>query len=410
MEIRPIFSALLRNKTGALLIAAQVALSLAIVANALYIIRDRLALAERPSGVADESNMFRIGLAPLKDSDSAEAKLDLQRRDADVLRAVPGVASVAWTNQSPLARSGWNMSLYLSPKQTEGTTNSALYFGPDSLVKTFGLKLIEGRDFTDDDVEVIDPDKSQNLGRSGIVTEALAKKLFPTGSAVGKTIYFGGNNDTEPFQIVGVVERLQTPWANSGERGELSTILAARRVEGYSMFTIRTQPGQRDRVMKEAEAAVLKAVPGQLMVENESMDKDRFDFYRNDRAVAWMLITVTVLLLLVTASGIVGMATLWVNQRRKQIGVRRALGARRFDVLRYFVTENVLITTGGIAAGLVLAVALNQLLVSQLELTKLPIGYLAVGAVVLWALGVLAVYGPAWRAASISPAIATRSA
>ncbi len=410
MEIRPIFSALLRNKTGALLIAAQVALSLAIVANALYIIRDRLALAERPSGVAEESNMFRIGLAPLKDSDSAEAKLDLQRRDADVLRAVPGVASVAWTNQSPLARSGWNMSLYLSPKQTEGTTNSALYFGPDSLVKTFGLKLIEGRDFTDDDVEVIDPDKSQNLGRSGIVTEALAKKLFPTGSAVGKTIYFGGNNDTEPFQIVGVVERLQTPWANSGERGELSTILAARRVEGYSMFTVRTQPGQRDRVMKEAEAAVLKAVPGQLMVENESMDKDRFDFYRNDRAVAWMLITVTVLLLLVTASGIVGMATLWVNQRRKQIGVRRALGARRFDVLRYFVTENVLITTGGIAAGLVLAVALNQLLVSQLELTKLPIGYLAVGAVVLWALGVLAVYGPAWRAASISPAIATRSA
>jgi putative ABC transport system permease protein len=410
MEIRPIFSALLRNKTGALLIAAQVALSLAIVANALYIIRDRLALAERPSGVAEESNMFRIGLAPLKDSDSAEAKLDLQRRDADVLRAVPGVASVAWTNQSPLARSGWNMSLYLSPKQTEGTTNSALYFGPDSLVKTFGLKLIEGRDFTDDDVEVIDPDKSQNLGRSGIVTEALAKKLFPTGSAVGKTIYFGGNNDTEPFQIVGVVERLQTPWANSGERGELSTILAARRVEGYSMFTVRTQSGQRDRVMKEAEAAVLKAVPGQLMVENESMDKDRFDFYRNDRAVAWMLITVTVLLLLVTASGIVGMATLWVNQRRKQIGVRRALGARRFDVLRYFVTENVLITTGGIAAGLVLAVALNQLLVSQLELTKLPIGYLAVGAVVLWALGVLAVYGPAWRAASISPAIATRSA
>jgi putative ABC transport system permease protein len=147
-----------------------------------------------------------------------------------------------------------------------------------------------------------------------------------------------------------------------------------------------------------------------LVVNNQTMDKDRFDLYRDDRAVAWMLITVTVLLLLVTASGIVGMATLWVNQRRKQIGVRRALGARRIDVLRYFVTENVMITTGGIVAGLVLAVALNQLLVSQLELTKLPVGYLAVGAVVLWLLGVLAVYGPAWRAASISPAIATRSA
>jgi putative ABC transport system permease protein len=147
-----------------------------------------------------------------------------------------------------------------------------------------------------------------------------------------------------------------------------------------------------------------------MMISNESMEENRFDLYRNDRAIAWMLATVTVLLLLVTASGIVGMATLWVNQRRKQIGVRRALGARKLDILRYFITENFLITSGGVVAGLVLAVALNQLLVSQLELTKLPIMYLAVGSVVLWLVGIAAVYAPAWRASSISPAVATRSA
>ncbi len=105
MEIRPILSSLLRNKTGALLIAAQVALSLAIVANALYIIRDRLALAARPSGVAEESNLFRIGIAPLKDPDTPEGKLAMQQRNAGVLRALPGVASVAWTNQTPLSQS-----------------------------------------------------------------------------------------------------------------------------------------------------------------------------------------------------------------------------------------------------------------------------------------------------------------
>jgi putative ABC transport system permease protein len=104
------------------------------------------------------------------------------------------------------------------------------------------------------------------------------------------------------------------------------------------------------------------------------------------------------------------MATLWVNQRRKQIGVRRALGARKVDVLRYFITENFIITSGGVVAGLLLAVGLNQLLVSQLELTKLPILYLAVGSLVLWLVGVAAVYAPAWRASGISPAIATRSA
>ena len=410
MEIRPIISSLLRNKTGALLIAAQVALSLAIVANALYIIRDRLERTARPTGVASEQDLFRIGVTPIKDPESAQAKLDLQQRYLETARAVPGVASVAWTNQTPLSTSGWNMGLALKPNQTDTQSNTAMYFGPDSMVKTFGLKLVEGRDFTAEDVEVVDPDNSRSMGRTAIMSQVLAKKLFPVGSAVGKTLYIGIGPDAQPFQVVGVVERLQSPWAQSGERGELSTIMAQRRVQGYSLLAVRTEPGQRDRVMKEMETALTKAVPGSMIVDKKSMDDDRRDIYRNDRAISWMLVTVTVLLLLVTASGIVGMATLWVNQRRKQIGVRRALGARKVDVLRYFITENVLITTGGVAAGLVMAVGLNQLLVSQLELQKLPIGYLAVGSVVLWLVGVLAVYGPAWRASGISPAIATRSA
>jgi putative ABC transport system permease protein len=409
MEIRPIFSSLLRNKTGALLIAAQVALSLAIVANALYIIQDRLARTQRPSGVGDESTQIRFSVAQIKEPETPEGKLAVQERNAQLLRALPGVASVAWTNQTPLSTSGWNMGLSLDTKQAETTTNTALYFGPDSFVKTFQLKLVEGRDFTEQDVEVVDPDKSQSLGRIGIVTQALAKKLFPTGSAVGKTVYIGTGADALPFQIVGVVERLQSPWAQDGERGELSLMLAQRRTESYSQFAVRTEPGQRDRVMKEAEAAINK-VPGQMVVNNETMEKNRFDLYRGDRAIAWMLSTVTVLLLLVTGSGIVGMATLWVNQRRKQIGVRRALGARKVDILRYFVMENFIITTGGVVAGLLLAVALNQLLVSELELTKLPIAYLAVGSLVLWLVGIAAVYAPAWRASGISPAIATRSA
>ena len=410
MEIRPILSALMRNKTGALLIAAQVALSLAIVANALYIVQNRLERVSRPTGVADESTLFRINPSTLAKAETPEAKIDLQKRYAEILRAVPGVVSVAWTNQTPLAQSGWNMGVNLKPKQTESSSNTAYYFGPDSLVKTLGLNLVEGRDFLPDEIDEIDPDKTQATGRVAILTQTLAKKLFPNGSAVGKLIYIGGGSDPTPIKIVGVVERLQSPWASNGENGEVSTIVGVRWVDNGSMFAVRTEPGQRDRVMKDAESALIKGIPGSLVVENESLQQDRYNIYRDDRAVAWMLITVTVLLLLVTASGIVGMATLWVNQRRKQIGVRRALGARRFDVLRYFVTENMLITTGGIAAGLVLAVALNQLLVSQLELTKLPLGYLAVGSVVLWLLGVVAVYGPAWRAASISPAIATRSA
>jgi len=410
MEIRPILSSLLRNKTGALLIAAQVALSLAIVANALYIIQDRMARVSRPSGVADEHSQIRFAVVPIKEPDSPEAKIDLQQRVGDMLRALPGVASVAMTNQLPLSTSGWNMGLSIDTKQPETTTNTAMYFGPDSLVKTLGLKLIDGRDFTAEDVEIVDPEKTKSLGRIAIVTKATAEKLFPGGGkAVGKTIYLGTGADALPMQIVGVVERLQTPWAQNGELGEMSTLLASRYVDSYMQYAVRAEPGQRDRVMKDAEAG-LRKIPGMMVISNESMDENRHDLYRDDRAIAWMLATVTALLLLVTASGVVGMATLWVNQRRKQIGVRRALGARKVDILRYFITENVLITTGGVVAGLLLAVGLNQLLVSQLELPKLPVLYLAVAPVVLWLVGIAAVYAPAWRASSISPATATRSA
>jgi putative ABC transport system permease protein len=409
MEIRPIFSSLLRNKTGALLIAAQVALSLAIVANALYIIKERLQLVSRESGVAAESEVFHIAVIPLKEYETAAEMAAARKRTGDLIRAVPGVASVAGTNTTPLSSSGWNTGVGLKPDQTESTAYSALYFGGDSLVKTLGLKLVEGRDFTADEIQDVDPDSSRDMGRVAIMTKNLADEMFPGTSAVGKIFYLGGNPDAEPHRVVGVVEKLQTPWAHAGERGERATILGMNMLGSFSRYVVRAEPGQLDRVMKDVEMTIGR-VPGLMVVDQTALSEDRFDLYRDDRAVAWMLTTVTVLLLLVTASGIVGMATLWVNQRRKQIGVRRALGARKLDILRYFITENFIITTGGVVAGLLLAVGLNQLLVSQLELSKLPLGYLAVGSLVLWLVGIAAVYAPAWRASGISPAIATRSA
>jgi len=104
------------------------------------------------------------------------------------------------------------------------------------------------------------------------------------------------------------------------------------------------------------------------------------------------------------------MTALRVAQRRKHIGVRRALGARWRDILRYFIVENVIITTGGIVAGLLLTLGLNRLLMAQVDMARLPLEYLAFGAAALWAIGIAAVYGPASKAASISPAIATRTA
>ncbi len=409
MEIRPILSALMRNKTGPILVALQVALSLAILANAMHIVNERRAAMARPSGLSDEHSTFYI-ISRTLNNDSAEQQLASMKREADILRAVPGVASVANVSQMPLSRSGSNNSVTADRKQTGSKLTASTYVSGDSLVKTFGLQLVEGRDFQPQELVDINENTSNETPKQVIITKALAQKLWPDTPAAGKTMYWGSGEGAQEAQVVGVVERLQAAHVNLEERSEYSAIMPARLYGNPgALYAIRTEPGQRDRVMKEAESALRKSSASPMILRLKTFDQDRKELYRADAALSWMLVTVSVLLLIITSSGIVGMASLWVTQRRKQIGVRRALGARKLDILRYFITENFMITSAGVFGGVALGLALNHLLVSKLEMARLPGGYLIGGAVVFWALGILAAYGPAWRAASISPATATRS-
>jgi putative ABC transport system permease protein len=410
MEIRPILSALLRNKTGPILVALQVALSLAILANAAHIVNDRRAVAARPSGLSDEHSTFYVSVRNLSNDTPEQQLADVKRR-TELLRAVSGVASVANTTQMPMGRSGSNNSVAVDRRQARATAIASTYFSGDSLVKTYGLKLVEGRDFLPQELVDLDASKTNTAPPQVIVSKALADKMWPGQSAVGKTMFFGTGNDAQRTQVVGVVDTLISTSAEVGEQGEYSAILPGR-VVGFGpseLYAIRTEPGQRDRVMKEVEEALHKSSATPMITKMKTVDEDRKERYRADVALQWILVTVSVLLLLITASGIVGMASLWVTQRRKQIGVRRALGAKKTDILRYFITENFMITSAGVFGGVALGLALNQLLVSKLEMARLPAGYLVSGALGFWLLGVLAAYGPAWRAASISPATATRS-
>ena len=403
MEIRPILSALLRSKTGAFLIAAQVALTLAILGNAIYIVQDRLAIAARPTG-ADEANTFYIRLYGFREGVDVPAMLDA---DLAMVRAMPGVKAVATANMAPLTQSGWNLSVQPNSSDDDvESTNTAFYFSSENLVEALGLQLTEGRYFTPDEVQVVEPSIANVEPKLTILTRSLAKHLFPDAkSYVGQVVYLGESR----MEVVGIVEKMQSPWAQLGDAAERSIIVPMRQLEPNASYIVRTEPGQLDRLMREVEDKLVAARDDRVHLRTQSLLEARANRYRADRSLAWMLITIMGLLLLVTASGIIGMASLWVNQRRKQIGVRRAIGARRGDILRYFLIENLMVTSFGIAVGLGLAIALNQWLVSALEVPRLPLHYLPGGVVALWALGLLAALGPAWRAARIPPAEATRS-
>lgn len=411
MTIRPIFSALLRNKTAPLLVILQVAISLAVLCNMMYIVNLRLTAAVRPSGISTEQNVFRLAYRPIDafNSQQNKARKALQKQ---LLTALPGVVSVASTNQTPFGNSDSRTGIATNRKQTQSTATAGFYESPDSLVKILGLRLLAGRDLTLDDV--VDRDDSQAKRANPkvvIVSQALAKLMYPDApSVIGKPILFGTGNDADEAQIIGVVETLITPSAENAAESNYTVISPVRNLNRSSNFVIRTEAGQRDRVMLAAQEVLKKSASNPATIEADALESDRERRYHADKSLAWMLVAVSVLLLLVTASGIVGMSTLWVAQRTKQIGVRRALGARKIDILWYFITENLIISSVGIALGVLLAVALNQILVSQFELSKLPLSYLLIAPMIFWLLGVLAVIDPARRGANIPPATATRTA
>jgi putative ABC transport system permease protein len=410
IDLLPTARALWRRKGGAALIAAQVALTLAILCNALVVVLDRLGQTSRPLGVAEDALFYLQVVTPGYQDDP----FGIQQAAEVLLRGLPGVNDAAWVNQVPLSNSGSSSGVSNEDLSISGV-NAAHYSAGRSLVQAFGLKLVEGRDFLPDEFVALDLRSTRQPPPQVIVTRAAAQALYPgQASVVGRSVRLGTTTEDPLLTIVGVVERLVSPWGRASwmkgdTYGERGFITPARVNEGET-YLVRADPAGLDAIRQEAERRLLDAVPGRILLSSRDQNTVRERRYRGDRWLAGMLGTVTGLLLLMTAAGIVGLASLWVTQRRKQIGVRRALGARRADIVGQFLVENLMINGAGVALGLTLAVALNVGLARVTALPPLPAGLMAAGALALLVLGALSVLAPAVRASRISPAEATRSA
>ncbi|MFC4764179.1 ABC transporter permease [Dyella koreensis] len=406
MDIFPILSTLRRHKTTAVLVILEIALTCAIVCNAVFLITQRLDRIHMTSGVA-EHELLQVRLADIG------AKSDEKARTAEdlaALRQIPGVTAVASVNQVPFGHSSSNSGVRLDRDQRQSTLEATTYFG-ENIAQTLGLELIAGRYFQADEYQDLDAvSKAYSAGdykhvpNTVMVTRTLAERLWPGQSALGKQVYMGA---ALPLTVVGVVKDLVRPEIWRDAEAQYSMLLPVRVSAGQ--YLVRTAPQERERVLKTALEKLKQANPNRVVLNKRSWDEIRQKFFQNDRAMTGLLVGVCIALLIVTALGIVGLGSFWVAQRRRQIGVRRALGATRRHILRYFQTENFLLATIGIVLGMVLAYGVNLFLMVHYELPRLPGIYFPVGAVLLWLIGQAAVLGPAMRAAAVPPVVATRS-
>jgi putative ABC transport system permease protein len=402
MELGPILSAMRRNKVGASVIVMQTAITLAILCNSLFIIQQRLRLSNRPTGTQEET-LFTIANQWVGNPSDLAARV---QADLAALRAVPGVVDAFVSNSYPLSNGGWGEGISLEAGDQHWVTQSALYFSDEHGLPTLGLKLVAGRNFNA--VEIADRSELEGGPPSAvIVSQALASTLFPHGDALGKSIFISSQKQKAP--IVGIVDRLQEPWVSTGNRySENAMLQPYRYVEQYSYYIVRVRPGQLDSVIRDAQKQLLGISRARSLDKTRTLTESRRLAYRDDRGLAVVLGVVSAVMLVVTAFGIIGVTSFWVTQRRRQIGIRRAMGATRAAILRYFQTENLIIATAGAVLGVALTITLNIWMAGEFEMARLQIGYAIVAAITVMLLGQLAALWPALRAASISPVVAIR--
>jgi putative ABC transport system permease protein len=395
--------AIYRKKAGAVLIVLQIAVTLAILSNALGLIVDRLSWSARLTGI-DEANIFFIYATSVDKPTNLAA---LQSYDLALLRSIAGVANTYTTNSFPLEGGGWSMSADLQPDQKSPSAHVSFYFGDQQALDTLGIRLITGRNFTAS--EVLDRDGSTTPPATDIIiTRALAQRLFPKENALGKSIYIETKN---PSPIIGIIDRLQGPFvAATGFMStftENSVIAPFRLLSDSPTYVVRVKPGTLSEVMKAAQSK-LEGINGSRMISVKSMAEVRARAYRSNRGLTLILGAVALILVAVTAFGMAGLSSYWVAERRRQIGIRRALGASRRSILRLFQKENFLIAFSGVVAGALLALALNLWLIGHFEMVRLSPTYVIGSALFLLLLGQIAVLWPAMRAARVPPALAIR--
>jgi len=316
------------------------------------------------------------------------------------------VIAATATNSVPLSSGGDSDSLVTRPDAVRTGYINDIEIDEHGL-DALGIRLIAGRNFSHQEIQ---PPRTKNNISSFvpeiIVSRALGEYLFPHQSPLGKQVYDAKN---QVATIIGVVDPVM---GNFPQNDHPDWVFFLPRMPDEFIvvrYLVRTVPGQRDVLMRVVEAHLAKSNPDRVINYVRPLGYFKNLSYLADSSMEIYLLTVTGLVIAVTCLGIFALATFNVSTRTRQIGTRRAVGARRRDIVGYFLVENALITSAGVLIGCALALAAGYWLSLHYALPRLDLYYLVGGVLALWGIGQLAAWQPARRAALVPPSVATRT-
>jgi predicted permease len=408
------------RRLRSLLVVSEVAAALVLLAGAGLMLRTVRSLGGVDPGFDPARVLtFSVGLSPANTSSSARI---LQTFDQTVerIRNVPGVRSAGVTSLIPLAGSDNEIPFYVTGRPrptTQGDMLWALLYATDpGYLKAMDIPLLRGR--------YIGPQDMRRGSHVAVIDEVMARAVFPKEDPIGKSIMVADLSGTlgpevaAPMEIVGVVGHV-SHWGLDSDaagpvRNELYLPLSQvpeqfmKGIAASSTFVVRTA-GDPLAALPAVRRAVLEAGNDQPVYGVQTLERIVSNSIADRRFSMLLLGIFAALALLLAAVGIYGVISYTVAQRTREIGIRMALGAGRFDVLKVVVAQGMAPVLAGLAIGLAASFGLTRLMAGMLYGVKAgdPVTLIGV-ALVLAAVALVATLVPARRAATVAPVVALR--
>ena len=383
-----------------ILIGAQVALSVTLLAGAALLIASFIRLTQQNLGFQPHNlwvGAINLPIAQYPDQASRQRFVDRTRA---ALRDTPTVETVTVSGDIPL--NGGNRTLFARADRevppTERRATAPSHDIAPGYLQTWGIPLVAGRAFDEHDIA-----GGRNVC---LISQTGAKKVFPNENPIGKTLLVTSNSTA--VEIVGIVGDVRSQ--RIAELPEMEFYLPLAQ-ENFPFLNIAVRSNLKfDAITRLVQSAVTNVDPGIAIAIPEMMDTVVAQARGQARLMMWLLGIFAGVAVLLASIGIYGAVAYSVEQRTGEIGVRMALGAQTRDVLGLIVNQGMRPVVVGLAIGIVSAFALGRLLTSQLyEVSSHNPALLIASTVFLAAIALIACLVPARRAAHIDPIQALRT-
>ncbi|TQV88721.1 ABC transporter permease [Aliikangiella coralliicola] len=404
MEFGPIFKALKKRKAFAALIILQVAITLTVMIIALLVTRATLKEWNLPSGL-DHDNI--VAVYPQIFEESLNLKQTVED-DLHKIKQIPGVQLITPATQIPFSAENLT-DVFIEDTEKAQSFQTSVFNLDVNGVAVLGLQLKQGRHF--EDTEVIYNDNGQNTQPAVVmISEQMAEALFAQENPVGRSIYLGKNQP--PVEIIGVYSNFM-----NGERlnfvGQSYRSVIRPMVEYIQgvdpNYLIRVEPGQTEVLLEEIRGKLYQT-QGRFIQGVEFLSRTQKRMYDGRGSRSLIMLAVSFVLLIITGLGISGLISFLVAQQKKQIGTRRALGAKKFQIIRYYLIENSMITGIGLLLGVILSLVFLIIMATQSNSQLIHVGWIITITLFIWLISLVSALHPAMRAAKVEPAIVTRGA